>query len=492
MADRRRKSELNQVAPSEQARLPGQSGPGAKQRRPFKGKLALHNVVPLRFERTFIGKLFNAGELFLSVGETVVVDTDKGPALATVTGLVRRQVVERGSVRRVIRRATPEDEARHEENKPIAREAFQFCLTRIRARNLKMKLCQVEYMLDRSRVLFYFSADHRIDFRQLVRDLARELDARIEMRQVGVRDGAGLIGGIGPCGKELCCSSFLMNFRSISIRHAKDQGLTLNPKKVSGMCGRLMCCLVYEHPTYRAAKKGAPRINRAVSTSEGAGVVTEVDLLRRRLRVLLETGTFEVFEFGDVVVDNNTIRRARDITITASRPKSDARVTRAGARLEEQYVWEGADADDHSDLEKQRGPKQESGKRRRRRRSRGRGGSGDGSRSKPANQSASKSDSPNSEAPQKGQGSGSTSGKNRTSGSGRSDGQSRRRRGGGGNRQPATTAQEVKAVGSDGSEQPQKKRRRRRRRRGRGAGAGNQGKGPGSGGDGGGNKSNSE
>jgi hypothetical protein len=205
-------------------------------------------------------------------------------------------------------------------------------------------------MLDRSRVLFYFSADSRIDFRQLVRDLARQLDVRIEMRQIGVRDGAGLIGGIGPCGKELCCSSFLKSFRSISIRHAKDQGLTLNPKKVSGMCGRLMCCLVYEHPTYRAGKAGAPRVNRAVETELGPGVVTEVDLLRRQLRVLLEGGGNEVFPFSHVIVDNSTIRRPRDIASQPSRPRQTGGVSRAGTVLEEAYVWDDAEAENHLDL----------------------------------------------------------------------------------------------------------------------------------------------
>ena len=342
---------MTQAATTEPTKAPEADERGSKKKKPFGGNRALLDVVPVRFGRALASELFNAGELVLRHGEAVVVDTNKGSTLGEVVGIVQRCLVERNRVRRIIRRATPEDIERDEENKTKARHAFRYCLGRIRSRDLKMKLCHVEYILDGSRILFYFSADHRVDFRQLVRDLARELDARIEMRQIGVRDGAGLIGGIGPCGKELCCSSFLGSFRSISIRHAKDQGLTLNPKKVSGMCGRLMCCLVYEHNTYRAAKKGAPRVNRAVATAQGTGVVTDVDLLQSRVRVLLDTGTFEVFGFSDVVVDNETIRRARDIAKTQSRPKSDARVTRAGARLEEKYVWDDAEADQHPELE---------------------------------------------------------------------------------------------------------------------------------------------
>ncbi len=331
---------------AERARVPGTTGPGTPQRRPFGGKNALVNLVPVRFERSFQSELFDAGELFLVRGEQVVVDTSKGLALGTVSGLVERKVVERGRVHRIVRRATEADRERTEANKLEARAAFKAGIQRIKARRLDMKLCQVEYTLDGSRVLFYFSAEKRVDFRQLVRDLARDLNVRIEMRQVGVRDGAGLIGGIGPCGKELCCASFLTDFRSISIRHAKDQGLTLNPKKVSGMCGRLMCCLVYEHTHYRAAKKGAPRVNRAVETAAGPGTISEVDLLQRRVRVYLESGSFEEFPFSEIIVDDDTVRKARDLAKAApSRPRASERaVKNASSRLDERYSWDDAEA----------------------------------------------------------------------------------------------------------------------------------------------------
>lgn len=319
----------------------------AGRRQPFGGRRALYNVVQLRIGQSVASDPFNAGELSLEMGEYVVAETSKGPVLAETVGVIQRRLGDRQRIGRIIRRATEEDISSHEENLKKARVAFTFCLKRIHERDLKMKLCRVEYMLDSSRVLFYFSADRRIDFRQLVRDLARQLNTRIEMRQIGVRDGAGLIGGIGPCGKELCCGSFLRGFRSISIRHAKDQGLTLNPTKVSGMCGRLMCCLLYEHRSYKQARKTAPRVNRAVYTDKGPGRVAEVDLLGEKVRVYLDEGSSEVFPYSEIVVDNDTIRKAGDMPKRSapSRPKRSAVVSREGAHLEEDYIWDNTEAE---------------------------------------------------------------------------------------------------------------------------------------------------
>lgn len=488
---------MTQLAATDQARLPGTTGPGAPQRRPFNGKRTLFNVVPVRFERSFISEPFDAGDLILTKGDQIVVDTKKGPMLAQAVGLVQRRVMEVGSVRRVIRTATTVDIESHESNRERAKESFRFCLKRIRARNLPMKLCQVEYILDGSRVLFYFSAEKRVDFRQLVRDLAGNLDARIEMRQVGVRDGAGLIGGIGPCGKELCCSSFLTSFRSISIRHAKDQGLTLNPKKVSGMCGRLMCCLVYEHATYKAARKGAPRVNRAVDTIDGAGVVTEVDLLQRRVRILLETGEFESYQFGDVVVDNQTVRRARDIRVTSSRPKSDAKVTRAGARLEEAYVWDGAEAEEHPELETVSGPDEqgERPKRKRRRRRRGQGrppGEGDQTSASGQGGQTMSGGGQSQSGKQPGSGEGGPSrrrrrGRRKPDGdkpAGQAQGQSGSEKASG----SAAQGNQAAAPGGEGQNKPRRRRRRRRRPGGPPKSGGGGGQGPKDGGGGSGPK----
>src|SRR5690606_31916253 len=156
-------------------------------------------------------------------------------------------------------------------NENIERDAYRFGIERIRARNLPMTLIRAQFMQDGSKIVFYFRAEGRIDFRDLVKGLAHRFRARIEMHQIGVRDGARMLGGIGPCGRELCCSTFLDNFEPVSIRMAKDQGLTLNPKKVSGMCGRLMCCLVYEQQLYRRMRTRLPRSGQAVATEFGKG-----------------------------------------------------------------------------------------------------------------------------------------------------------------------------------------------------------------------------
>ncbi|MBN1947604.1 MAG: hypothetical protein JW797_18195 [Bradymonadales bacterium] len=332
--------------PSDTARILAPDSADRKQRRPFGGRQCLTNTVQVRLGDTPFHEPFDAGELLLVPGDQVIADTSKGPMLGVVNGFVQRQLLDRGRIRRIIRRASQADIEQHRRNREKAKEAFFHCVKRIQARNLNMKLCLAEYLLDRSRILFYFSAEHRIDFRQLVRDLARQFGARIEMRQIGVRDGAGLIGGIGHCGKQLCCCSFLKNHSSISIRHAKDQGITLNPKKVSGMCGRLMCCLVYEHEVYLKARQSAPHIHRAVETEKGAGVVSEVDLLQGTVRVVLANGASETFAFHEVRVDNDTILRPQDIKqLHAARPKRPAAVAPTVSQPEEEYLWEGNEPD---------------------------------------------------------------------------------------------------------------------------------------------------
>lgn len=193
-------------------------------------------------------------------GDFAVVTTERG----TVLGRVVRRVDgvfpsgRKGPYPKIVRPATAEDVEAHRENAKREKEAHAVCLRRIAARGLRMKLVRTEMLLDKSKIIFYFTADGRIDFRELVKDLAHELRARIEMRQIGVRDEARAVGGIGPCGKELCCASFLSDFEPITVKMAKDQNLALNPAKLSGVCGRLMCCLIYEHDAYtRKAACGA-------------------------------------------------------------------------------------------------------------------------------------------------------------------------------------------------------------------------------------------
>lgn len=213
-------------------------------------------VVGVRFRKA--GKIyyFSPGDLDVRPGERVIVETARGLECGEVA-LGPRDVDESEIVpplKTILRVATPEDDRRVEENRRRQRDAFRICLEKIEAYGLPMTLLDAEYTFDRAKLIFSFSAEGRVDFRGLVRDLAAVFRTRIEMRQVGVRDEAKLLGGIGPCGRVLCCSSFLTDFAPVSIRMAKDQNLTLNPGKISGLCGRLKCCLRYEQDTYEAAK----------------------------------------------------------------------------------------------------------------------------------------------------------------------------------------------------------------------------------------------
>jgi cell fate regulator YaaT (PSP1 superfamily) len=208
---------------------------------------------------------FDCGEVPLEKGDFAVVSTDRGVVLGEVDRRLRdfTPTGEKKAWPRVLRVATVDDLRINKENEKREADAFEVCSRRIAARGLEMKLVRSEILLDRSKAIFYFTADGRIDFRDLVKDLAHELRTRIEMRQIGVRDEARVIGGIGPCGKELCCASFLADFEPITVKMAKDQKLSLNPAKLSGVCGRLMCCLIYEHESYgckgACAAKGGRR-----------------------------------------------------------------------------------------------------------------------------------------------------------------------------------------------------------------------------------------
>lgn len=192
---------------------------------------------------------FDPADINVRRGERVIVDTEKGVSLATVATEIRELAEEAATkeLKKIVRVATPEDINQEKSNKEKEALAKGACLIKIRERGLPMKLVNVEYMFDGNKAVFYFTADGRIDFRELVRDLAHEFHIRIEMKQIGVRDAAKMLGGMGPCGKELCCSTFLTDFGPVSVKMAKEQGLPLNPAKISGVCGRLMCCLSYEY-----------------------------------------------------------------------------------------------------------------------------------------------------------------------------------------------------------------------------------------------------
>jgi cell fate regulator YaaT (PSP1 superfamily) len=245
---------------------------------------------------------FNAGDLALEMGGSVVVESEKGlvlgKALTAPHEKEKRFILK--SPRAVIRRATPEDLEQFEANQQIEKEAFQFCLRKIRERDLIMKLVKTEILLDRSKVLFYFTSEKRVDFRELVRDLAAQFRMRIEMRQIGVRDEAKMICGIGTCGRELCCAKFMNRFELVSVKMAKEQNLALNPTKISGCCGRLMCCLAYEFPTYVDLKKNLPKVGKHIVTRSGKGKII-------RQNVLSKTVTIELEEGGEITVDASEI-----------------------------------------------------------------------------------------------------------------------------------------------------------------------------------------
>jgi len=251
-------------------------------------------------------------------GDIVVVETDWGVGMGHVGSILEGLPLDalKPPVRRILRKATPTDLSRRAALLQREREVRAFCQERIRARGLPMKLTEVRIGLDSSKAMFYFTADGRVDFRELVKDLTQHLRTRVELRQIGVRDEARVLGCAGPCGRPLCCRAFLQLFAPVSIRMAKDQNLALNPGKLSGMCGRLKCCLAYEHPLYADLKRALPKVGCCVGTCQGPGLVRTQNILRQTVLVGLETG-------GQVALE------ASEITILP-RPTSPARRQRGG------------------------------------------------------------------------------------------------------------------------------------------------------------------
>jgi cell fate regulator YaaT (PSP1 superfamily) len=252
-------------------------------------------VVGVRFKN--VGKVyyFDPDGNQLKQGDQVIVETARGIECGEVA-MENRTVSEEEIVqplKKLIRIATPEDLKRVEENHKKEKNAFQICLRKIAAHKLEMKLVDVEYTFDNSKILFYFTADGRVDFRELVKDLASVFRTRIELRQIGVRDEAKMLGGLGVCGRPFCCSTFLGGFQPVSIKMAKEQGLSLNPVKISGICGRLMCCLKYEQNSYSEMLRLVPSVNSIVMTPQGKGTVVEQDVLKGLVKVKLDTPSLE-------------------------------------------------------------------------------------------------------------------------------------------------------------------------------------------------------
>ncbi len=247
-------------------------------------------VVGIRFREA--GKIyyFAPGDEEPAAGEQVIVETARGQETGLVV-LAARDVPEEDLVlplKKVLRVATPGDLRRVEENRQKEKSAFERCQEKIKEHGLEMKLVSVEYTFDRNKIIFYFTSEERVDFRELVKDLASIFKTRIELRQIGVRDEAKIKGGIGPCGRAFCCSTFLEEFEPVSIRMAKGQNLSLNPTKISGVCGRLMCCLRYEASAYEDPRADMPCQGDRVITPDGEGVVKEVNCRKKSVMVKLE------------------------------------------------------------------------------------------------------------------------------------------------------------------------------------------------------------
>jgi len=237
-------------------------------------------TVGVRFKKAYRVYTFDVTGVECELGDWVVVETERGMALGQVSS-PPRELTEAPAhpLKKVLRRAEDRDILRYDQNCELEGYAHQFCLEVIRDKGLPMKLVDVEYLFDGSKAIFYFTSEGRVDFRDLVRDLARQFHTRIEMRQIGVRDEAKLVGGVGCCGRELCCATWLTDFAPISVRMAKDQNVSLNPSKISGICGRLMCCLSYEHQMYRKLGQEMPKLGKRVETPRGEGKVVRRNVL---------------------------------------------------------------------------------------------------------------------------------------------------------------------------------------------------------------------
>lgn len=250
----------------------------------------MKNIIGIRFKKPGKIYFFDPGENKVEKGDHVIVETSMGQEYAEV--IIPNRLMDEAKITKplktIIRKATEKDAKHNEENKKIEKEAFTVAEKKIKEHNLKMTLVDVEYKFDNSKMLFYFTADGRIDFRELVKDLAVIYKTRIELRQIGVRDEVRRMGGNGVCGRELCCCSFLENFETVSIKMAKEQNIALTPSKISGNCGRLMCCLKYEHEVYEEKLQRLPKVGAIVKTPDGKGTVESLEILKEKVNVKIK------------------------------------------------------------------------------------------------------------------------------------------------------------------------------------------------------------
>lgn len=260
----------------------------------------MFKVVGIRFKKA--GKIyyFDPVDIDVKAGDCAIVETARGVEFGDVV-LGPKEVPEEeivAPIKPVLRKALEEDYVKAKENRQKEKEALAICQEKVEKHNLEMKLIDVEYTFDNNKVIFYFSAEGRVDFRELVKDLAAVFKTRIELRQIGVRDEAKMLGGIGPCGVPLCCSTWLGDFEPVSIKMAKEQSLSLNPNKISGICGRLLCCLKYEQDAYEDAKERLPNEGEKVKTPEGIGEILQVNLIQETIKVRLKGEDTKIMNFS--------------------------------------------------------------------------------------------------------------------------------------------------------------------------------------------------
>ncbi|MFH1878828.1 MAG: stage 0 sporulation family protein [Candidatus Omnitrophota bacterium] len=255
----------------------------------------MHEIVKVRLRSAGETRFFLTNGLKLEKEDKVIVEADRGLEYGVVISpneMAESLPPEENPIKKIIRKANPWDEDQISKNESKAKDLIKVCYEKIQEHKLPMKLVNAEYSFDRSKIIFYFTSENRVDFRDLVKDLASIFRVRIELRQIGVRDEAKMLGGQGPCGRTLCCMAFLKDFEPVTIKMAKIQNLPLNPSKISGLCGRLMCCLGYEYKCYRHYSKGLPKIGKEIKTEHGKGKVIAVNPLKRTISV----------DYGDGVV----------------------------------------------------------------------------------------------------------------------------------------------------------------------------------------------
>jgi len=273
----------------------------------------LHNTAGVKFRTGGKIYIFDSGDLHLQKDDQVIVETDSGPTIGTIAADTKSNpaIIEdnvesqQRTLKKILRKASDDDLRIKEKNQILEKDAFKFCREKIAQRDLPMKLIDIECAFNKSKIVFYFTAENRVDFRELVKDLVQRFKTKIELRQIGARQETRMIKGLGICGREVCCASLLSNFDRVSIKMAKEQSMSLNPEKISGLCGRLLCCLSYEYEGYMEMKKGMPKCGKTITLKEGNAKVLRQNVLRGEITVSMDNGKESTFNIKDIEYEKN-------------------------------------------------------------------------------------------------------------------------------------------------------------------------------------------